>query len=336
MKMMNRQVLLRERPVGLVGPTTTALEEREIPELAEGEFLVKVRMLSIDPTIRTWMGPVPTYLPPIELGAVIRSVGAGEVVASRSARYEVGDLVVGLTGWQEYCVADDGARAMAPLPDGIDLPVALNVLGITGMTAHVGLLEVGAMGEGDVVLVSGAAGATGSMVCQIARRRGAAKVVGIAGGPEKCARLLERFGCDEAIDYRAGHVARELHAACPDGIDVFFDNVGGEILDAGLANLALGARVVICGAIAGYNDPEGPRGPANYLQLLVKRSSMRGFLITDHVASWPAAQAEIAGWLVEGTLEHDEEIVDGLEAAPEALNLLFSGANTGKVLVRLA
>jgi NADPH-dependent curcumin reductase CurA len=336
MKVMNRQLLLNERPEGLVSSETTRLEVQQVAELGEGEALVKVRLLSIDPTIRTWMGPVPTYLPPIELGAVVRSLGAGEVVESRSGRYAVGDLVVGMTGWQEYCVVDEGARAMAPLPPGVELAVALNVLGITGMTAHVGLLEIGAMRRGDVVVVSGAAGATGSMVCQIARRHGAAKVVGIAGGPEKCARLIERFGCDEAIDYRAGHVARALRAACPEGMDVFFDNVGGEILDAALANLALGARVVICGAIAGYNDPAGPSGPANYLQLLVKRASMRGFLITDHIARWPAAQEEIAGWLREGTLQHDEQVLEGLEAAPDALNLLFSGANHGKVLVRVA
>ena len=335
MDAVNRQLLLVARPEGMVDSSTTSLVEHEIPELAEGEALLRVRYLSIDPTIRTWMGPLATYLPPIGIGEVVRSVGAGEVVASRSERYGVGDLVAGITGWQEYCVIDEGARALAPVPEGVDLAVAMSVLGVTGMTAWVGLLEIGQMREGDVVAVSGAAGATGSMVGQIAKLRGASRVVGIAGGAAKCSRLLDRYGYDAAIDYREGGVSAALGAACPAGIDLFFDNVGGSILEAGLANLALGARVVICGAIGDYNATEPPPGPRNYLQLLVKRASMRGFVVSDHLGSWAEARREISAWLLEGRIEHDEQVLDGLERAPDALNLLFTGANTGKVLVRL-
>jgi NADPH-dependent curcumin reductase CurA len=335
MEGVNRQLVLAARPEGMVDDSTTRRVESPIPVLAEGEALVAVRYLSIDPTIRMWMGPVATYLPPIELGEVVRSVGAGEVVASRSARYSVGDLVAGVTGWQDFCVIDEGQRAMAPVPEGLELPVALSALGLTGMTAWVGLLEVGRMEPGDVVAVSGAAGATGSMVGQIAKLRGASRVVGIAGGPAKCGRLLERYGYDAAIDYRAGGLAAALRAECPEGVNVFFDNVGGGILEAGLANLSLGARIVICGAIGDYNATEPPPGPRNYLQLLVKRATMQGFVVSDHLASWAEARREIAGWLSEGRIAHDEQVLEGLEHAPAALNLLFTGGNTGKVLVRL-
>ena len=332
---VNRQLLLVARPEGIIDASTTTLVEGAIPELADGEALVRVRCLSIDPTIRMWMGPVPTYLPPIGLGEVVRSVGAGEVVATRSDRYAVGDLVAGLTGWQDYCVIDEGHRAMAPVPEGIELEVAMSVLGVTGMTAWVGLLEIGRMAPGDVVAVSGAAGATGSMVGQIAQLRGASRVVGIAGGPEKCQLLIDRYGYDAAIDYRSGGVSAALAAACPEGVDVFFDNVGGRILEAGLANLSRGARVVICGAIGDYNATEAPTGPRNYLQLLVQRATMQGFVVLDHLASWGQARREISEWLRAGQIAHDEQVLEGLEQAPVGLNMLFTGANTGKVLVSL-
>jgi hypothetical protein len=332
---VNRQVVLKERPVGMVGPSTTAVVEAAVPELEEGQALVRVRYLSIDPTIRTWMDDAPGYLPPIGIDEVIRSGGAGEVVASRSSRYEVGQMVTGMTGWQEYCVADEGFGAMAPAPEGIELATTMNVLGVTGMTAYFGLLEVGGLREGDVVVVSGAAGATGSTVGQIARIKGASKVVGIAGGPEKCALLTEELGFDAAIDYREGQVGRQLRALCPQGIDLYFDNVGGDILDAALANLAMRGRVVLCGAIAGYNDTERVRGPVNYTNLIIRRGRMEGFIILDYVGRWPEAQEVMAGWLRSGELAHAEHVVEGIERAPEALNLLFTGGNTGKVLVSL-
>ncbi len=333
---VNRQLLLAVRPSGMVDVATTSAVETPIPDLGDGQALVQVQYLSIDPTIRTWMDDVPSYRPPIGLGEVVRSIGGGEVVESRSDRYKVGDRVVGMTGWQEYCVADEGLESMSVVPAGLDLPVAMNVLGVTGITAHVGLLKIGAMKEGDVVVVSGAAGATGSMVGQIASLKGASQVVGIAGGPEKCTLLTGTMKFDAAIDYKAGDVARQLLELCPEGMDVYFDNVGGEILEAALADLAMHARVVMCGAISGYNAMERPHGPSNLYNLIVKRARMEGFIVSDHMAEWGAIQAELAGWLLEGKLYHSEHIVEGLDHAPEALNLLFTGSNTGKVLVKVS
>jgi hypothetical protein len=248
----------------------------------------------------------------------------------------VGDLVTGMTGWQEYAIADEGFGAMAKAPEGIDLPTTLNVLGVTGMTAYFGLLDVGGLTEGDVVVVSGAAGATGSAVGQIARIMGASKIIGIAGGPVKCAQLTEDFGFDAAIDYREGNVSKRLREHAPKGIDVYFDNVGGEILDAALANLAMKGRVVLCGAIAGYNDTERSSGPTNYMNLIIRRGRMEGFIVLDYMGRWPEGQAVVSEWLNEGRMKHFEHIVTGLESAPDALNLLFTGGNTGKVLVEVA
>ena len=235
-----------------------------------------------------------------------------------------------------FARADEGMGAMAKAPSGVDLAVSLNVLGITGMTAYFGLLDVGRLKEGDTVVVSGAAGATGSSVGQIARIKGAGRIVGIAGGPAKCTQLVEELGFDAAIDYREGNVSRQLRELCPKGIDLFFDNVGGTILDAALANLAMRGRVVLCGAIAGYNDKSAAPGPANLTSLIIRRGSMEGFIILDYLGRWPEAQAEMAEWLAEGRLAHAEHIVDGLEHAPDALNLLFTGGNTGKVLVKVS
>ena len=332
----NRQVILASRPTNSVDAETCSVISADLPDLAEGQALVKVSYLSIDPTIRTWMDDAPGYLPPIGIGEVVRSGGGGVVVESRSERYKVGDVVTGMVGWQEYAIADEGLGAMAKAPEGIDLPVSLNVLGITGMTAYFGLLEVGRFTEGDTVVVSGAAGATGSSVGQIARIKGAGKIVGIAGGPAKCAQLVDELGFDAAIDYRAGNVSRQLRELCPKGIDLYFDNVGGPILDAALANLAMRGRVVLCGAIAGYNDKSAAPGPTNLTSLIIRRGSMEGFIILDFLARWPEAQAVMGGWLSEGRLSHTEHIVDGLERAPDALNLLFTGGNTGKVLVKVS
>jgi NADPH-dependent curcumin reductase CurA len=331
----NRRLVLADRPSGLVNENTTRLETEPLPDLKDGEALVKLRFLSIDPTIRTWMDDVPSYLPPIGLGEVIRSGGLGEVVESRSQTYSPGQLVFGMTGWQEYVIADDGQRALQVLPDGVDPKAVLGVLGVTGMTAYFGLIDVGRVKAGDVVVVSGAAGATGSVVGQIAKIKGAKKVVGIAGGPEKCSYVVDQLGFDEAIDYKNEKVAARLREACPDGIDLYFDNVGGAILDDCLANIALGGRVVLCGAISTYNSDGPPPGPRNYINLLVRRGRMEGFIILDYLDRFPAAQMEVAGWIAEGKITSSEHIVEGLESAPDALNLLFSGGNTGKVIVAL-
>lgn len=332
--MNNRQVTLAIRPTGAVDDQTTALVEGPRPQCGPGEALIRVGLLSIDPTIRTWMNDAPGYLPPIGIGEVIRSSGAGEVVESNSPRYSVGDIVFGTTGWQEWVTAnEDNKFSVLPKGMGLDLPTVMNVLGVTGITAFFGLLEVGQFKEGDVVVVSGAAGATGSVVGQIAKARGAAKVIGIAGGPEKCAEVVEKYGFDECIDYREGHVARALHSACAKGIDVYFDNVGGEILDAALSNIAMRGRIVMCGAISQYNDMASSGGVKNTSMLIMRRARMEGFIILDFASRFAEAQMELAAMVLNGTLRHQEHLVEGLENAPKALNLLFTGGNHGKTLV---
>jgi NADPH-dependent curcumin reductase CurA len=330
----NRRVILAERPSGMVDERTTRVEVEDVPAPGSGEALARVRFLSIDPTIRTWMDDAPGYLPPIGIGDVVRGGGVAEIVQSNCDRYSPGDFVFGMTGWQDYVIADEGARSMQPLPAGVPPTTALGVFGITGMTAYFGMLEVGRVAEGDVVVVSGAAGATGSTAGQIARLKGAAKVIGIAGGPQKCAWIVDELGFDEAIDYKAGDVQSRLREAAPDGIDLYFDNVGGEILDACLANLALRGRIALCGAISSYNDRGRAFGPANYRMLIVRRGRMEGFLILDFFDRFPQAQAEMGAWVAAGEIKSAEHVVDGLEHAPDALNLLFTGGNTGKLIVR--
>jgi NADPH-dependent curcumin reductase len=331
----NRRLVLAERPSGMVEDGTIRVEEGEVPEPGAGEALASVRFLSIDPTIRTWMDDAPGYLPPIAIDEVVRGAGIAEVVRSNCERYSPGDLLFGMTGWQDYVIADEGERAMQSLPAGVSPTVALGLFGVTGMTAYFGLLDVGQMKEGDVVVVSGAAGATGSTVGQIAKIKGAGKVIGIAGGPEKCRWIVEELGFDAAIDYKSEDLAARLRETAPEGVDLYFDNVGGEILDACLAQLAMRGRVVLCGAISTYNDRGAMTGPANYRSLIIRRGRMEGFIILDYLDRFPEAQAEVAGWLASGQIKAAEHIVDGLHRAPEALNLLFTGGNTGKVIVRV-
>lgn len=332
--MDNRQVLLAQRPVGMVDETTTSLVTTPRPSCGEGEALIKVAMLSIDPTIRTWMNDAPGYLPPIGIGDVIRGSGTGVVVESKTSRYNVGDVVFGSTGWQEWVLAtEENKFSVIPAGMGLDLATVMNVLGVTGITAFFGLTDVGGMKEGDVVVVSGAAGATGSAVGQIARAKGAAKVVGIAGGPEKCAEVVEKYGFDECLDYKEPGLRRRLHEACPKGVDLYFDNVGGEITDDVLANIAMHGRVVLCGAISQYNATDKPQGLLNTSMLIMRRGRMQGFIILDYSHRFAEAQMELAGMVLSGQLAHQEHLVEGLEHAPEALNLLFTGGNHGKTLV---
>ena len=331
---INRRLVLAERPTGMVDASTVRTEECAIPAPGDGEALARVRYISIDPTIRTWMDDAPGYLPPIGIGEVVRAGGVAEIVESNSSKYNPGDLVFGMMGWQDYAIADEGERNMQRLPEGISPTSALSVFGVTGMTAYFGLLDVGRVKEGDVVVVSGAAGATGSTVGQIAKIKGASKVVGIAGGPEKCKWIVEELGFDAAIDYKNEDVAARLRQEAP-AIDLYFDNVGGEILDAALANLAMRGRVVLCGAISGYNSSKLPAGPANYLSLLIRRGRMEGFIILDYLDRFPEAQLEMGGWVAQGKIKAAEHLVEGLENAPDALNLLFTGGNTGKVIVKV-
>lgn len=332
--MDNRQIVLDHRPSGTVDETTTRLVTSARPHCGEGEALIKVAMLSIDPTIRTWMDDAPGYMPPIELGAVVRSSGTGVVVESRSDRYAVGDVVFGMTNWQEWVLATTEDRfTVLPSGLGLDLATVMNVFGVTGMTAYFGVTDVGRVTPGDVVVISGAAGATGSVAGQIARARGASKVVGIAGGAEKCAEVVERYGFDACLDYREEHLRSRLREACPTGVDLYFDNVGGAILDIVLTSLALHARVVLCGAISQYNTTGPRRGIENTSALISRRARMEGFLILDYLNRFAEAQTELAGLVLSGELKHREHVLIGLENAPEALNLLFTGGNHGKMLV---
>jgi NADPH-dependent curcumin reductase len=333
---MNRQWLLASRPQGMVAPSDFELREGEVPEPGEGEALVRNIYLSLDPAMRGWISDAPSYMPPVGIGEVMRGGCVGRVERSRHPQLQEGSLVAGMFGWQDYALA--GASDRVPpsrIPDGVPPTLALGALGMTALTAYFGLKEIGRPQEGETVVVSGAAGATGSVVGQIAKIRGC-RVVGIAGGPEKCAWIVDELGFDGAIDYRGEKVAARLRALCPDGIDVYWDNVGGEILEAALANLAMHARVVLCGAISQYNAESAPSGPRNYMNLLVKRSRMEGFLVFDYFDRTAEAMAELAPWVMEGRIRHREDVREGLESAPEALVSLFEGTNTGKLLVKIA
>lgn len=333
----SRRLVLAHRPTGLADDTTVRLETVPVPEARPGQAVARVTHVSIDPTIRTWMDDAPGYLPPIGIGEVVRAGGLARVEASDTDRYAVGDVVFTMVGWQDHVVLDDADAAAQVVPAGIDPTAALSVFGVTGMTAYFGLLDVGRPQPGDTVVVSGAAGATGSVVGQIARIKDAGRVVGIAGGPEKCAWLVDELGFDAAVDYKHENVAAPLRELCPDGIDVYFDNVGGEILDICLGQLALKARVVCCGAISAYNDDRSQAyGLKNYFALITRRARMEGFLVLDYLDRAAEAQGDLLTWVLEGRLQHAVHVVDGLEHSVEALNLLFTGGNTGKVIVKVA
>jgi NADPH-dependent curcumin reductase CurA len=332
---MNRQWLLARRPQGLVSAEDFRWAETPVPEPAEGEVLVRNLYLSCDPTQRGWLAR-DTYLPAVKIGEVIRSFAIGQVVKSRNPTLAHGQLVQGLFGWQDYVVASPGTpSAPSPVPPGVPLETAMSALGVTGITAYFGLLDIGRPQPGETVVVSGAAGATGSAVGQIAKIKGC-RAVGIAGGADKCRYLTGELGFDAAIDYKSENVATRLRETCPKGIDVYFDNVGGDILDAALANLAMRGRVVICGAIARYNDAELGPGPKNYLSLLLRRGRMEGFLVFDFLPRYAEAVAAIAGWLREGKLKDRVDVQHGLENAPATLARLFKGENVGKQLLKIA
>jgi NADPH-dependent curcumin reductase CurA len=314
--------------------TDWSLVEEPVPEPGDGELLIKVLYVSLDPAMRGWMNDVRSYLPPVKLGEVMRAGGAGRVVVSRNARFPVGTHVTGMFGVQEYCLSN-GKGVIAVDTSLAPLPHYLGALGTTGLSAYFGLLDIGQPKPGETVVISGAAGAVGTVAGQIARIKGC-RAVGIAGGPEKCQLLTSEFGFDAAIDYREGDVKNGLREHCPKGIDVYFDNVGGDILDAALSQLARGARVVICGAISQYNNTGPVKGPANYMSLLVNRASMKGFLVFDYVDRYPEAVKELAGWYAAGKLKSREDIVDGFETFPDTFLKLFKGENTGKLVLKVA
>jgi NADPH-dependent curcumin reductase CurA len=329
----NLQVLLRARPIGPPKPDDFELVEGAAVEPGDGEVLVRQRYLSLDPAMRGWMTDRASYVPPVGLGEVMRGFGVGEVVRSGTEAFRAGEAVVGLFGWQRFATLEAGQ--VDRVPDGIELPLLLGPLGVSGLTAHIGLLEIGQPREGETVLISAGAGAVGSMVGQIARIKGC-RAVGIAGSDEKCAWIVDELGFDAAINYKtSAKLGAEISRTCPDGVDVFFDNVGGETLDTALRHINIGARVVICGAISIYNATEPPPGPANYIHLLVKRARMEGFIVLDHRQRYAEVVAELAAWLMSGRIKHRDHIVQGLENAPAALGMLFDGSNNGKLMIEV-
>ncbi|MFO1397658.1 MAG: NADP-dependent oxidoreductase [Burkholderiales bacterium] len=334
MPTVNRQFRLAARPVGLPQRSDWTFTEAPIASPADGEVLVRVLYVSLDPAMRGWMSDAKSYLPPVALGDVMRAGGVGRVEISRHPRFAAGEYVVGTFGVQEYAIAN--GRGMHRVdPTRAPLPTYLNALGMPGMTAYFGLLDVGRPQPGNTVVVSGAAGAVGSLAGQIAKLNGC-RAVGIAGGPAKCAYLVDELGFDAAIDYKSENVRARLADHCPAGIDVYFDNVGGDILDAALARLAMRARVVICGAISQYNSTTGVRGPANYLSLLVNRASMTGMLVFDYADRYAEGMAAMGAWLATGKLKAREDVVGGLDNFPEALLMLFKGTNDGKLVLEVA
>ena len=329
----NRQFLLTKRPVGAATRDTFTYQQVPVGQPKEGQILVKNQYLSLDPAMRGWMNEGKSYIPPVGLGDVMRALGVGQVIASAHPDFAVGDYVNGALGVQDYFLGEPRGFYKVD-PKLAPLPVYLSALGMTGMTAYFALLEVGAPKAGETVVISGAAGAVGSIAGQIAKLKGC-RVVGIAGGKEKCNLLIEELGFDGVIDYKNEDVIAGLKRECPKGVDVYFDNVGGDILDAVLSQLNFKARVIICGAISQYNNKEAVKGPANYLSLLVNRARMEGFIVMDYADRYVAAGQEMAGWLAKGQLKSREDIVEGLETFPETLMKLFSGENNGKLILKV-
>jgi NADPH-dependent curcumin reductase len=334
MSLINHQFRLAARPAGLAKRSDFQTTEEPVNDPGPGQILVKILYVSLDPAMRGWMNEGKSYIAPVGIGDVMRAGAVGRVITSQNPGFAVGDHVVGMFGIQEYALSD-GKGISKVDPSVAPLPVYLGTLGMPGLTAYFGLLEVGALKPGDTVVVSGAAGAVGMPTGQIAKIKGA-RAVGIAGGPDKCSYAVQELGFDACIDYKKEDVKVALRQHCSNGINVYFDNVGGAILDAALANLARGARVVICGAISQYNSTSGVKGPENYLSLLVNSARMEGFVVFNYAARYPEALREMAGWRAAGKLKSREDVVAGLETFPETLLKLFTGENFGKLVIKVA
>lgn len=331
--MINKQFTLAARPVGMVKRSDFSYAEAALPVPQDGELLVKTLYISLDPAMRGWMNEGKSYIPPVGIGEVMRAGTLGEVIESRSAEYKVGDHVVGNWGVQSFAaIATKGIYKVDPRL--APLPKYLGVLGMPGMTGYFGLLETGQPKEGETVVVSGAAGAVGQVVGQVAKLKGC-RVVGIAGGKDKCDYVVNELGFDACVDYKAADLRTALKEAAPKGIDVYFDNVGGEILDVVLTQIRMKARIVICGAISQYNITTPVKGPSNYLSLLVNRARMEGIVVFDWAPRYQEAAMTMGGWLAQGKLKSREDIVEGIETFPETLNKLFTGENFGKLLIKV-
>ncbi|MEM6707770.1 MAG: NADP-dependent oxidoreductase [Pseudomonadota bacterium] len=333
----NRQWLLAKRPHGMVGKENFEYAETPIPTPGDGEVLIRNLYLSFDPTQRGWMEDRESYLPPVAIGEPMRAGSVSQVVESNDPKFAAGDLVSTTGGWQDFTVVNpkQTLTGMGKLPAGIDPTLPLSVLGTTGLTAYFGLLDLGDPQPGQTVLVSGAAGATGSVAGQIARIKGC-RVVGIAGGPEKCQWLKTEAGFDDVIDYKNEDVNARIAEACPKKVDVFFDNVGGDILEAALNHIAMKARVVLCGGISGYNATKPIPGPTNLMNLVIMRARMEGFIVIDYYHRREEASQELMSWIQSGELKHQVDLQEGFEHIPDTLNRLFTGKNIGKQLLKIA
>ena len=331
---MNKQLKLAKRPVGLPQADTWTLETSPIPTPKEGEVVIKQLYISLDPAMRGWLNDVRSYIPPVQIGEVMRAGSVGQVIASKHPHYKVGMYLSGYGGVQQYVVTDGSGGWYAVDPSLAPLPTYIGTLGMPGMTAYFGILEVGAIKEGEVVLVSGAAGAVGSIVGQIAKIKGC-RVVGIAGGPEKCKYLIDELGFDGAIDYKNEDVRAGIRRECPKGIDVYFDNVGGEILDIALTRIRRHARIVICGAISQYNNTTAIKGPSNYLSLLVNRARMEGMVVMDYAKDYKKAAMEMGMWIAQGKMKSKEDVYEGIENFYDTFLRLFSGEKLGKLVLKI-
>ncbi len=334
MSTLNRQFKLAQRPVGMVKRSDFEFAQAPAPQPGDGELLIKILYVSLDPAMRGWMNEGKSYIPPVGIGEVMRAGAVGRVIESKHPKFTAGEHVVGVLGVQDYAISN-GKGLTKVDPKLAPLPVYLGTLGMPGMTAYFGLLDVGQAKSGDTVVVSGAAGAVGTVVGQVAKIKGC-RVVGIAGGADKCRWIVDELGFDAAIDYKHEDVKAALKQHCPKGIDVYFDNVGGDILDAALTQLAMHARIVICGAISQYNNTAPVKGPSNYLSLLVNRGTMKGMVVFDYANRYAEAAMEMAGWMMAGKLKSKEDIVEGLETFPDTLLKLFKGENTGKLVLKVA
>lgn len=331
----SREIHLAARPVGAPTPETFTLVQTEVPEPADGQILVRNRWMSVDPAMRGRMDDRPSYVAPFEVGAPLEGGAVGEVIASASDRHAVGDLVLHDLGWRDLALLP--ARRAAPVDPSLASEQAfLGVLGMPGLTAYSGLVRPGSIREGDVVLVSAAAGAVGSAAGQMARQLGASRVIGSAGGPEKVRHVVEDLGFDACIDYKAGRVRKQLKELAPNGVDLYFDNVGGEHLEVAIGALRLHGRIVVCGAISQYNATEPPAGPRNLVRLIQTRGSIQGLLVLDHADLRDEFVQKASAWIRDGSLKYDETVVEGLAQAPRAMIDLLEGRNTGKMLVRIA
>ncbi len=333
----NRQWVLAKRPHGMVTKDNFEYRESPIPEPGEGQVLLRNLYLSFDPTQRGWMEDRESYLPPVQIGEVMRAGAVAQVAESRNPEFSKGDLVQTTGGWQDFVVVTPGAGwpGVSKIPEGVAPTMPLGVLGVTGLTAYWGLLDLGQPKAGETVLVSGAAGATGSVAGQIARIKGC-RVVGIAGGPEKCQWLKDVARFDDVIDYKNENVDQRIAELCPNKVDVFFDNVGGDILEAALNHINMRARVVLCGGISAYNATEPQPGPKNLMNLVIMRARMEGFIVIDYMDRSHIAIPELMGWVQSGELVYKEDVQEGFENIPDTLNRLFTGKNLGKQILKIA